>query len=960
MTSLNERIVSAVILILINYPFAFFCSPPYSPIVGPALRRAISNYDVDVILDGEVLAWDNRRQWNVDFGSNRTVAILRRKWLAAHGKLEKIDLDLHEGEEDDYIMRYKDIVTYEKEEDKAALEGTTGDACWLKYVAFDILYVGGPDADKVLSEALPMTEEQEQQQRRQPGSTIHLSGFERKRILYCLIEPLKNEVEIVQSVVIRPTGDCAKGGDYFSVDSPARDCGAHAAYNLDSAKWTLNVGHPSLEELDEERRKGRGDLVISRRRTAFVNQFYHAIVDQQKMEGIVVKDLAAPYILKRRTGLWLKIKPDYSNNAFSSDIDVVVIGGSFATGCSRAGEISGFLCACIDSEDPKKFFTFCRVAAKTLKDGKLDELMRHTGFKKATSESSVSFGKWFTEHEHGKTLPEFISMRSFQIGQEGRKGWKFDRVQNYPDLFIHPDDSVVLTLNSSEIVRSDEYSAGITLRFPRATRLRLGEDEKPVEDIENEEQLYRMYRQYKDKMRQFAVSDSAGFDPISPSKSAKIAESESICQFLTVEQYLRTQRSAEDKRRKQRIGRVQRLIVSEQKDSKALAGLKFFVFEGHFALSQHDLDSADAKDEGWFEEACQVRSAMDVMAFIARNGGTVVRTPDRDAYLVGGNTVTQRVKCNIQALEECLDKDSKRRKKEDEPVTCETIKVPGVLRWTYVFSIVHRWFNKRKRGKIGPESGTDEDDNGDSDDDDGECIKKTDPELLVPRFFDFLAQSEAYSENPFESIWKVGHMDKVGMRRALIFIEDSNDTRLHKRSKKELPVPWQYAAYDALPAQDRWIMSCQYQTLWPYPVPTDGSYENRSDTMVVYPDLFDDYGSESEHVARRDDLMGIKSNRWEQADPDFVMSGISSSVPLLRAMGCLVTSHLHTGVTHVLCDLKDDVQIAIWRQGKTLDVFTDVSRGRRLLERLNEVKEEETTPEVRLVSRRWVGSLWNS
>lgn len=31
----------------------------YRPIIGPGLRRAMKGYDVNVILDGEVIAWDS-------------------------------------------------------------------------------------------------------------------------------------------------------------------------------------------------------------------------------------------------------------------------------------------------------------------------------------------------------------------------------------------------------------------------------------------------------------------------------------------------------------------------------------------------------------------------------------------------------------------------------------------------------------------------------------------------------------------------------------------------------------------------------------------------------------------------------------------------------------------------------------------------------------------------------------
>lgn len=149
----------------------------------------------------------------------------------------------------------------------------------MKFVAFDVIFVGGPDGKKALAEALspdpPPSE---------AGSIAHLDGFERKRVLYHLLEEQRNEIEIVETVVIRPNGECAKGEEYFSHAAPIKECDI-PAFTLDSTKWTLNVGHPSLQKIDTTRRKGRTDLEISQRRTYVVNDFYLNIVDQKRLEG---------------------------------------------------------------------------------------------------------------------------------------------------------------------------------------------------------------------------------------------------------------------------------------------------------------------------------------------------------------------------------------------------------------------------------------------------------------------------------------------------------------------------------------------------------------------------------------------------------------------------------------------------------------------------------------------------
>ena len=91
-----------------------------------------------------------------------------------------------------------------------------------------------------------------------------------------------------------------------------------------------------MQEFDNARRKGRTDLEISQRRTNYVNSFYHSIVDEKKLEGLLFKDLAAPYTLRNKTGHWRKLKPDYADtSSHCSDIDVVIIGASYGVGTKR-------------------------------------------------------------------------------------------------------------------------------------------------------------------------------------------------------------------------------------------------------------------------------------------------------------------------------------------------------------------------------------------------------------------------------------------------------------------------------------------------------------------------------------------------------------------------------------------------------------------------------------------------
>ena len=349
-------------------------------------------------------------------------------------------------------------------------------------------------------------------------------------------------------------------------------------------------------------------------------------------EGLVLKDLATPYILKVKSKSWMKIKPDYAKASFASDIDVVVIGGSWAVGSRRSGQLSSFLCACADSKNPEKFFTFCRINAKSLNEAKLAEIMAHTKFRPAEKDTPLDLGNWFQGEEHGKkTLPGFISTRSFQSGKEDNGGWRFANTKFYPDLFIHPEDSVVLRINASEIVGTDEYSAGLTLRFPRATEVRF---DKPVSELETEADMYRLRKLYLGDMRKHASASASRFEIVSPSKRKRSNDDERVSRFSTVEQHLRAQKDKKESRKKLR--RVKAVNVHEV--SEELAGLQFCVLPGTYNFDRTGLDATLAKEEGWFEDACLVKEASDVEAFIVRHGGEIVQGAGLDVYTIGGSS----------------------------------------------------------------------------------------------------------------------------------------------------------------------------------------------------------------------------------------------------------------------------------------------------------------------------------
>jgi hypothetical protein len=106
----------------------------YSPVLGPFIREAVGDFDVDVILDGEVIAWDDKQKVTLPFGCNRRVAKLRKEWLQHNRELDDRDLNLHDGEGDVNVVsggfHGEENLGFETNQN-------SGSHVWMKYVIFD-------------------------------------------------------------------------------------------------------------------------------------------------------------------------------------------------------------------------------------------------------------------------------------------------------------------------------------------------------------------------------------------------------------------------------------------------------------------------------------------------------------------------------------------------------------------------------------------------------------------------------------------------------------------------------------------------------------------------------------------------------------------------------------------------------------------------------------------------------
>ncbi|KAG5353805.1 hypothetical protein C0989_001922 [Termitomyces sp. Mn162] len=165
----------------------------------------------------------------------------------------------------------------------------------------------------------------------------------------------------------------------------------------------------------------------------------------ERGEGLVIKHPLAKYVLNGRNMDWIKVKPEYMDN-MGETVDVLVVGGNYGSG-KRGGGVSTLICAVLDDRRPSED----------------DDEPKYSSFVRIGSGLSFADYVWVREKPwktwDPKHPPEFLltSKRSHED-----KG----------DVYLEPADSFILKVKAAEIVPSDQYDMGFTMRFPRALSIR--------------------------------------------------------------------------------------------------------------------------------------------------------------------------------------------------------------------------------------------------------------------------------------------------------------------------------------------------------------------------------------------------------------------------------------------------------------------------------------------------------
>ncbi len=175
-------------------------------------------------------------------------------------------------------------------------------------------------------------------------------------------------------------------------------------------------------------------------------KFYKDAINANQ-EGVMVKNLDAIYIPGRNVaGGWLKVKPTMEN------LDLVIVGATWGNG-KRSGRLTSFVLAARDPDTNK--FLECGMMSTGIKEKKDEET-------DVTYDDMTKMLKPLMEKEDGGIVR------------------------------IKP--KIVIEVAYEEIQKSQTYSSGFGLRFPRFVRIRNEKSERESETMERLNTLYGMQK----------------------------------------------------------------------------------------------------------------------------------------------------------------------------------------------------------------------------------------------------------------------------------------------------------------------------------------------------------------------------------------------------------------------------------------------------------------------------------
>ena len=519
-------------------------------------------------------------------------------------------------------------------------------------------------------------------------------------------------------------------------------------------------------------------------------------------------------------------------------------------------------------------------------------MLAHTKFKKATESSPMEYGKWF----QSDSPPDFISSRSFQRTLEGDDlGWKCStKEENWPDVWIQPIDSFVLTINAAEIVLSPRHSAGVSTRFARIQ----GNPryDKPCHEVDTVETLHRLYHECSRSSTTTMTNDDAPRQQLDDKKNGDV-------RFLTKFQKTKPKTQL---RKEPVMQFICSKILPVEVKSNAFSGMSFAILDGKYKLDERSWEATELQNTELFPEILKVSSRNGVILFVRENGGSVdaAAGPNTD-FVVGGCATDARVRHYRNGMESvngvALNVTTKSGRK-----AC-TFRTLNVVKWIFVWKMLQKFRDESSGRRIKSE-----------DEEVRSCkdflsIKSAFPHIANPRLHDYLVASRATEEdlmvmkmddvsrssNPFELREM---LNKISQKRRQ-YRQMKKKSPLHVKAKQIKVEEAQTVERDpfllfpplGLDGDERWILRGKRRKLY-YCTPRAAVVGSSNKVVrwrialdrqvVVYVDI----------ESNADDCDG---------GVNFEKEKIASVVPLVRAMGAEVCTSLHHDgqITHILTSL---------------------------------------------------------
>ncbi|CAH8483231.1 unnamed protein product [Schistosoma rodhaini] len=367
-----------------------------------------------------------------------------------------------------------------------------------------------------------------------------------------------------------------------------------------------------------------GIMYVSKWYTASAHQtevaraFNHLVDNHQ--EGLIVKIANSPslYLPGIRTdGGWWKIKPDYIQGLLE-DLDCLIVGGYFHhRGNKIITRVNHFLCAVRSDESYEstsednfnltRFYTFCKVkSGLTVKQLK---------------EINQLLGKHWKVYD--KKHPNSSSTEWLCVNSER------------PDVWIAPRSSLVLQLHGAELIQSDSYSCGITLRFPRVVAIR---HDKNWRDSLSMSELIKLNTETEGKLatkRLSIVPTFSGLADVQHQQSfPDISSLNSSCSSTNQSSGYDTLNETTEQQTTELFINVDEPLAT----SSPIKQRKIDVCHEHLNyFENHEICL-------WLSNDIELNKKLELEAIIRRYGGVVVQNPSESTFCIVADKLTLKTK----------------------------------------------------------------------------------------------------------------------------------------------------------------------------------------------------------------------------------------------------------------------------------------------------------------------------